>query len=93
MTPPTLYQVIELAHQLPREQRRQLITRLEQELTTEQSRMTPEEARAVLAEIRSVVAALPQPRRTTGEQLEADRRDRDSALHGQPGDTNVDARH
>jgi hypothetical protein len=88
---PTLDQVIELAHQLPREQRRMLITRLEQELATEsppeRPRMTPDEAHAALADIRRAIAALPQPRLTAGEQLEADRSDRDRALLGRLADT------
>src|SRR5262245_7716794 len=91
MTTPTLDQVIDLAHQLPREQRGQLIARLALELATDapaaRPRMTPEEARAALAEIRKAVAALPQPRLTAGEQLEADRRDRDRALLGRHADT------
>ena len=33
----------------------------------------------------AAVQALPQPRRTLGEQLEADRRSRDQALQGEPG--------
>jgi hypothetical protein len=88
---PTLDQVIELAHRLSREQRGQLIARLEQELASEappeRPRMTPDEARAALAEIRNAVAALPQPRPTAGEQLEADRRERDRALIGRLADT------
>jgi len=91
MAIPTLDQVLDLAHQLPREQRRQLVTRLEQELANEappqRPPMTPDEARAALAEIRRAVAALPQPRLTAGEQLEADRRDRDRALLGRHADT------
>ncbi len=91
MTTPTLDQVLDLAHQLPREQRRLLVTRLEQELATEappeRPHMTPDEARATLAELRQAVAALPQPRMTAGEQLEADRRDRDRALLGRHADT------
>lgn len=63
MTTPTVDQILDLAHQLPREQRRLLVTRLEQELATEAAPprppMTPEEARAALAEIRRAVAALP----------------------------------
>jgi hypothetical protein len=81
MTTPTLDQVLDLAHQLPREQRRQLITRLEQELATEappeRPRMTPDEARAAWAQLRESMRDLPTPRMTAGEQLEADRRDRD----------------
>ncbi len=91
MTTPTVDQILDLAHQLPREQRRLLVTRLEQELATEappaRPPMTPDEARAALAEIRRAVAALPQPRLTAGEQLDADRRDRDRALLGRHADT------
>jgi hypothetical protein len=90
MTTPTIDQILDLAHQLPREQRRQLVTRLEQELAIEaravQPPMTLDEARTALTEIREAVAALPQPRLTAGEQLEADRRDRDRALLGRQAD-------
>jgi len=86
MTRPTLDQVIDLAHRLPREQRGQLIARLALELasgsTPAQPPMTPDEGRAALAVIRRAVGALPQPRLTAGEQLEADRRDRDLSLLG-----------
>ncbi len=93
LTIPTFDQVMDLAHQLPREQRGQLIARLALELATDappRTAMTPDEARAVLAEMRQVVAALPLPRLTTGEQLEADRRDRDRALLGRHADTRDD---
>lgn len=54
--------------------------------------MTPDEARAALAEIRDYLASLPQPRRTLGEQLDADRRDRMRALMGRdPEDDDVDS--
>ena len=89
MTTPTLDQVLDLAHQLPHEQRKLLVTRLEQELATEAAKrppMTPEQARAALDEVRKAVAALPQPRLTAGEQLEADRRDRDRMLLGRSAD-------
>ena len=96
MTTPTLDQVIDLAHQLPREQRRQLIARLEQELASEappaRPRMTPEEARAAWAQLRESMRDLPTPRMTAGEQLEADRRDRDRALLGRHAESDdVDA--
>jgi hypothetical protein len=96
MTTPTLDQILELVHQLPREQRRQLITRLEQELVTEappeRPRMTPEEARAAWARLRESMRDLPTPRLTAGEQLEADRRDRDRALLGRQAESDdVDA--
>ncbi len=51
--------------------------------------MAPEEARAALAEVRRAVAALPQLRLTAGEQLDADRRDREAALLGRPADTDA----
>lgn len=91
MTTPTLDQVLDMAHQLPRAQRGQLIARLVLELATEappaRPPMTPDQARAALDEVRKEVAALPQPRLTAGEQLEADRRDRDRALLGRHADT------
>jgi hypothetical protein len=91
MTTPTLDQVIDLAYQLPRQQRGQLIARLALEPATDAAParrpMTPDEARAALAEIRQAVAAGGQPRLTAGEQLEADRRDRDRALLGRHADT------
>lgn len=91
MTTPTLDQVLDLAHQLPRAQRGQLIARLVLELATEtppaRPPMTPDQARAALDEVRKTVAALPQPRLTAGELLEADRRDRDRALLGRHADT------
>lgn len=93
---PTLDQVIELAHRLPREQRRLLITRLEQELATEsppeRPRMTPDEARATWAQLRESMRDLPTPRMTAGEQLDSDRRDRDRALLGRHAESDdVDA--
>ena len=96
MTPPTVDQILDLAHQLPREQRRQLVTRLEQELANEappeRPRMTHEEARAAWAWLRESMRDLPTPRMTAGEQLEADRRDRDSALLGRHAEADdVDA--
>ena len=91
---PTLDQVISLAHQLPREQRGQLIARLALELATEappaRPPMTPDQAHAALAEIRAAVGALPQPRLTAGEQLDADRRSRDQALMGRALDEGGD---
>jgi len=96
MTTPTLDQVLDLAHQLPHEQRRLLVTRLEQELATEappeRPRMTPDEARAAWAQLRESMRDLPTPRMTAGEQLEADRRDRDRALLGRHAESDdVDA--
>jgi hypothetical protein len=96
MTTPTLDQVLDLVHQLPREQRRLLVTRLEQELATEappeRPPMTPDEARAAWARLRESMRDLPTPRMTAGEQLEADRRDRDRALLGRHAESDdVDA--
>jgi hypothetical protein len=83
---PTLDQVLDLAHKLPREQRGQLISRLVLELTTDappaRTPMTPDEARAAWARLRESMRDLPTPRLTAGEQLEADRRGRERALLG-----------
>jgi len=56
--------------------------------------MSPDEARAAWARLRESMRDLPTPRPTLGEQLEADRRDRDRALlerHVEPDD--LDSRH
>ncbi len=94
MTTPTLDQILDLAHQLPREQRRQLITRLEQELATEsspeRSRMTPDEARAAWARLRADLSARPAGSTSMAEQLDADRRARDQALMGRTSDESGD---
>jgi hypothetical protein len=94
MTTPTLDQVLDLAHQLPREQRRQLITRLEQELATEappeRPRMTPDEARAAWAQLRADLSARPAGSTSMAEQLDADRRARDQALMGRTLDERSD---
>jgi hypothetical protein len=90
ITTPTLDQVVDLAHQLPRAQRGQLIALLALELATEtpptRPPLTPDQARAALDEIRKALAALPQPRLALGEQLEADRRDRELAILGRHAD-------
>jgi hypothetical protein len=92
---PTLDQVLDLAHKLPREQRGQLISRLVLELTTDappaRTPLTPDQARAALDEIRAAIGALPQPRMTLGEQLDADRRERDQSLMGRWADQHEEA--
>ena len=44
--------------------------------------MTADAARAALSDLRATFSALPGPRLSLGEQLDADRRDRDRALLG-----------
>jgi hypothetical protein len=94
MTTPTLDQVLDLAHQLLREQRRLLVTRLEQELATEappaRPRMTPDEARAAWARLRADLSARPAGSTSMAEQLDADRRARDQALMGRTLDEGDD---
>lgn len=46
------------------------------------SAMTADEARAIWAQLRESISQLPGPRRTLGEQLDADRRDRMRSLFG-----------
>ena len=81
---PTLDEVIDLAHRLPREQRGQLIARLALELATgappERPRMTLDEARAAWARLRADLSARPPGSTSMAEQLDADRRARDDAL-------------
>lgn len=85
----TLDQALALARKLPPSTRAELVALIVRELVDTSSvlpqRLTPDEARAAVADIRAAVQALPQPRPTLGEQLEADRRSRDQALQGDPG--------
>ena len=94
MTTPTFDQVLDLAHQLPREQRGQLIARLALELATgappERPRMTPDEARAAWARLRADLSARPAGSTSMAEQLDADRRSREQALTGRPLDEDGD---
>jgi hypothetical protein len=82
----TLDQALALARKLPPSTRAELVALIVRELVGTPSsppqRLTPEQARAAVADIRAAVQALPQPRPTLGEQLEADRRSRDQALGG-----------
>lgn len=86
----TLDQALALARKLPPASRAELVARIVRELVDvplpTPRRLTPDETRAAVAEIRAAVQALPQPRQTMGAQLEADRRGRDQALGGEPGD-------
>lgn len=85
MTAITVDHIFQLTKQLPREQRKLLIVRMERELANEARPappMTSEQALEVLADLREAIATLPQPRLTAGELLEADRRDRECALLG-----------
>jgi hypothetical protein len=87
---PTLDQVLSLAHQLPREQRGQLIAHLALELATEappqRSALTPEQTRAAWARLRTELSARPVGASSMAEQLGEDRRERDEALMGQAAD-------
>ncbi|HEU4325063.1 MAG TPA: hypothetical protein VFS21_18120 [Roseiflexaceae bacterium] len=90
MTTPTVDQILRLAHQLPREQRRQLMIRLEQEFATEvpppKPSMTKEEARVAWAQLRGDLSARPAGSTTMAEQLDTDRRSRDNSLKGDLSD-------
>jgi hypothetical protein len=81
---PTIDQVLDLAHKLPREQRGQLIARLALELATAEPDRAPHpttDGEALLAAVRERLAASPAER-TLAEQLHQDRQDRDAALRG-----------
>jgi len=88
---PTIDQVLTLARRLsPRDQAHvvaALASQVAQALPAAlpalaRRALTPDEARALWVELRESMRALPGPRRTLGEQLDADRRDRDRALTG-----------
>jgi hypothetical protein len=80
----TYDEALAVARRLPLSERLRLASTLAGEAAGEVSpvphRMTPDEARASLAEIRSAFAALPGPRLSLGDQMDADRRDRDRVL-------------
>ena len=85
----TIDQVVQLARTLsPRDQVRVvelLAAQIAQTLPADPPalpRMTADEARAARADLRATFSALPGPRLSLGEQLDADRRDRDRALLG-----------
>ena len=88
-TVPTLDQTLALARRLSPQDRAALITRLVQELVvpaepthaTESDPTTPWQR---LAMLRAYFATLGSVAPTAGEQLEADRRERDEALRGTP---------
>ncbi len=91
----TLDQIIDLAHQLPRAQRAELIARLARDLALEPTHtqaaasadvpaMTVSQAHTTLAELRAGYSTLPRPRLTLGEQLEQDRAERQASIEGQP---------
>ncbi|MEI8166593.1 MAG: hypothetical protein WCG26_09440 [Chloroflexales bacterium] len=52
--------------------------------------LTPAEAKAAWAQLRESIRDLPTPRLTLGEQLEADRRERDHALLGRHTEANTE---
>jgi hypothetical protein len=87
---PTLDQVIDLARQLPRTQRAELISQLVFELATdvppERPPMTPDQARAAWAQLRADLSARPDGATSMAAQLDADRRERDQMLLGQAAD-------
>lgn len=91
---PTLDQVISLAHQLPREQRGQLIARLALELATEappaRLSLRPDQAHAAWARLGADLSARPAGATSMAEQLDADRRSRDQALMGRALDEGGD---
>jgi hypothetical protein len=84
---PTIDQVLDLAHKLPRLQRAELISRLAVELATNappaRTPMTPDEARAALDEIREHFRAQGPVSPSMSEQLDLDRRARDALLRGE----------
>lgn len=84
----TLDHALALARQLPPSTRAELVALIVRELVDTPSvtpqRLTPDQARAAVSDIRAAIQALPQPRRTLGEQLDADRQSRDQALKGDP---------
>jgi hypothetical protein len=80
----TLRQVLDLAHQLPCQQRAELIAQLARDLVAEEATPTPptNDAWARMARLREELAALPA-NRLASEQLDADRAERQAMLEGE----------
>lgn len=80
----TLRQVLDLAHQLPRPQRAELIAQLARDLVAEEATPTPppNDAWERMARLREELAALPA-NRLASEQLDADRAERQAMLEGE----------
>jgi len=80
----TLRQVLDLAHQLPRPQRAELIAQLARDLVAEEATPTPptNDAWARMARLREELATLPA-NRLASEQLDADRAERQAMLEGE----------
>jgi hypothetical protein len=81
----TLRQVLDLAHQLPRPQRAELIAQLARDLVAEEAApptSPTNDAWERLNAFREELAALNPPSRTLGEQLDADRRERQDMIEG-----------
>ena len=82
MTVMTLHQIFQLAQQLPRRQRRALITLLSNELQAESGMPTTDDAWARLDAFRAELTALGPTTPTLTDQLEADRQQRQTRLEG-----------
>ena len=80
----TLRQVLDLAHQLPRPQRAELIAQLARDLVDETPAPTlaTNDAWEQLNAFRDELAALDPPPRTLADQLDRDRRERQASLEG-----------
>ena len=81
MTTATLDQALEVARALTRHERARLVAVLVEELAHMPAPTSSADPAALLAAVRERVAAIPA-RRTLGEQLEADRHERDMLLRG-----------
>jgi len=79
----TLNQVLQLAHQLPRPQRAELIAQLARDLVDAEIAppALPNDAWERLAQLRAELAALPATR-SAGAQLDTDRAERQAMIEG-----------
>ena len=94
----TLRQVLDLAHQLPRPQRAELIAQLARDLVADEAAPTESQQKAEpssndawerLNAFREELAAL-YPDARIGDQLDADRRERQDMIEGRRHETNDD---
>jgi hypothetical protein len=86
MTDVNYAQILTIARQLPLALRLRLASELLNEAANQvdsetSHAMTADKARSAISEVRAAFAALPEPRKSLGQQLDEDRRTRNEVLH------------
>jgi hypothetical protein len=95
MTDVNYQQILTIARQLPLALRLRLASELLNEAANqvdseEMNAMTADKARSAIDDVRAAFAALPEPRKSVGQQLDEDRCTRNEALHPSLKDNSTD---